>query len=138
VRRVWRERWRKLRNLTTAEFRQQANAICSKSHRQLRSLGSPQSLEDLKAFVEDGLPIQEEGLKALKALNPPDELASDWNRFLALAEKDLSTGHELNDALNDGDGQRAQDAVAELGSLNRQRTAAARALNLTGCVNPQF
>jgi hypothetical protein len=58
----------------------------------------------LRDFVDDAVPIQEQALKASRELNPPDELASDWNRFLELAEKDLSATQDLNQALKEGDG----------------------------------
>ena len=125
-------------NLTAAEFRQQASAIRSQAYGELRSLGSPQSPEALRTFVEKALPIQEEALERNRALNPPDELAADWNRVLEVAENDFRTTQELNDALNEGDLQRAQDALAELGSLNQQGISALRALDLTACINPMF
>jgi hypothetical protein len=141
--RLWRREYQSTGTgpkLTAQEFRQQAGAICAKGYGQLKKIGpgtSP-SFGELRLFVDRAIPIQEETLKAERALNPPDELASDWQRLLELAGQDLNESQKLRDALDDADAQKAQDAVAKLGSLQEQEIGVVQALESPGCINPKF
>lgn len=68
--------------LSAAEYREQANAICAKANDDLRALPAPQSPDELTDYVDDARPIIEEAVSDLEDLEPPDELqraADRWN-----------------------------------------------------------
>jgi hypothetical protein len=46
--------------------------------------------------------------------------------------------YTLQDALHDGDFERAQDGIAEVGSLNEQQIGAVQTLGIPECIQPQF
>jgi hypothetical protein len=123
------------KTLTEGELRQQADGICKEAIRQIRALELPRSDEEIRAFTDQVLPIEEEANRALQALQPPDELAADWQRFIALIDKDLGTFRDARNALHDNDVPRAGRLFAKLASASKEEVAAARALGIEGCVS---
>jgi hypothetical protein len=57
--------------LTPEELRQQAAGICKKAFSQMTALELPRSDEEIRAFFDQVLPIEEEANRALQALRPP-------------------------------------------------------------------
>src|SRR5688500_187455 len=96
--------------LTADEFREQAYAICSEYEGRLDELGTPQSLDEVQQYVDDAVPILEEGTAELGDLQPPDELEEDWNRAMEINREQLENVQALQQAVEDGD----QAEIAEL------------------------
>ena len=96
--------------LTADEFREQADAICAEYEGRLDELGTPQSLDEVQQYVDDAVPILEEGTAELGDLQPPDELEEDWNRAMEINREQLETVQALQQAVEDGD----QAEIAEL------------------------
>jgi hypothetical protein len=119
--------------LTPDEFRQQADAVCAKFEAKLNDLGSPSSLDDLADFVDKAVPIIEEGNNELQNLKPPDELADDWNKAMAIQDKNLELTHDLQDAIHANDDAKVQDIVAELDASDAESTRIARSIGLENC-----
>src|SRR5215204_2916289 len=76
-------------SMTADEFRQQADAVCKQYEDKLNELGSPSSLDDLGNFVDEAVPIIEEGNNKLAELEPPDDLSGDWGRAMELQDENL-------------------------------------------------
>ncbi|HEY3070265.1 MAG TPA: hypothetical protein VGJ34_08110 [Gaiellaceae bacterium] len=120
-------------SLTPAEFRQQADAICAEFEGKLNDLGSPSSVDELAEFVDKAVPIIEEGNDRLQALEPPDELADDWNKAMALQDKNLDLTHDLQDAIHASDDAKMQELVAKLDASDAESTRLARKIGLENC-----
>jgi hypothetical protein len=120
-------------SLTPAEFRQQADAICAKFEGKLSDLGSPSSLDDLAEFVDKAVPIIEEGNNELQKLEPPDEFADDWNKAMAIQDKNLKVTNDLQDAIHANDDAKVQELVAKLDAGDAESTRLARNLGLENC-----
>jgi hypothetical protein len=67
--------------------------------------------------------------------DPPDELAADWQRFIALIDKDAGTFRDALNALHDNDVPRAGRLFAELASASEEEVTASRALGIEACVS---
>jgi hypothetical protein len=119
--------------LSEEEFRQQADAICADFEGRLDALEPPASADDLQRFVQEAIPIIEEGNAQLNALNPPEEFEARWNRAMEINDANLATVRELRDAIEQGDNARAQELFQEVGSEEEEANRIARELGLENC-----
>jgi hypothetical protein len=120
-------------SLSAEEFRQQADAICKDYEGRINDLGSPNSLDELPAFVDKVIPIIEEGNGKLADLQPPDELAEDWDRAMELQNENLDVAHDLQDAIHDKDTARVQEDLTKLNATDQQSNEIARKIGLEDC-----
>jgi hypothetical protein len=120
-------------SLSADEFRQQADAICKDYEGKIKDLGSPNSLDELPAFVDKVIPIIEEGNGKLADLQPPDELAEDWDRAMELQNENLDVAHDLQDAIHDQDTARVQEDLTKLNATDQQSNEIARKIGLEDC-----
>jgi hypothetical protein len=119
--------------LSADEFRQQADAICAEYEGKIDDLGSPSSLDELPDFVDKVIPIIEEGNGKLANLQPPDELADDWNSAMELQDQNLDVAHDLQDAIHDKDTAKVQELLTELNETDAQSNEIARKIGLDEC-----
>jgi hypothetical protein len=115
------------------EFRQQADAICAKYESKIEALPAPTSLDDLQGFVDEVIPLIEQGNAELGDLEPPEELADDWGRALELQEENLQKARELQGAIRDKDDARVQQLFTELGETEDESNRIARSIGLEKC-----
>lgn len=119
--------------LTADEFRQQADGICAEFEGRLNELGTPESLEDLQGYVDDAVPILEEGTNRLDELQPPEELEEDWNRAMEINREQLENVRGLQDAVADGDQARVTELLQESDDARDESNQLAADLGLTEC-----
>ena len=119
--------------LTADEFRQQADGICAEFEGRLNELGTPESLEDLQGYVDDAVPILEEGTNRLDELQPPAELEEDWNRAMEINREQLENVRGLQDAVADGDQARVTELLQESDDARDESNQLAADLGLTEC-----
>jgi hypothetical protein len=119
--------------LTADQFRQQADAICKQYEEKINALGSPNSLADLGDFVDKAVPIIEEGNDKLAALQPPEELADDWNRAMDLQDQNLGVAKDLQQAIHEKDATKVQELLAKLDETDAQSNQIARNMGLEEC-----
>jgi hypothetical protein len=75
--------------LTAAEWRTQADAICSEAKTKLDALEAPTANGEIVPFLNDGLAITRERITAFEKLTPPAELA-DASREAVRLQKDTN------------------------------------------------
>jgi hypothetical protein len=119
--------------LTADEFRQQADAIGGEFEGRLDELGTPESLDDLQGYVDDAVPIPEEGTNRLDELQPPDELEEDWNRAMEVNREQLDNVREVQDAVADGDQARVAELLQQSDEAREESNQLAADLGLTEC-----
>jgi hypothetical protein len=119
--------------LTADEFRQQADSICRQYEDKIKALGSPSSLSDLGGYVDQVIPIIEEGNGKLANLQPPTELADDWDRAMALQNQNLSVARDLRQAIHDQDTAEAQQLIQKLDETDAKSNEIARGIGLEEC-----
>jgi hypothetical protein len=120
-------------SLSADEFRQQADALCKEFEQKLDDLGTPSSADELGSFVDNAIPIIEDGNDALAELEPPEELAADWDRALELQKQNLEVARDLQDAIHDNDLTKVQELVTKLDETDAESTALARKIGLEEC-----
>jgi hypothetical protein len=119
--------------LTAEEFRQQADAICAEFEGKLDAVAQPSSPEDLERFVDEAVPIIEEGTQKLNDLEPPEEFRDEWTRVVEINEENLDTIKAVQTALDDGDVAEAQRLIQEAGGNEEEADRLARDIGLTKC-----
>jgi hypothetical protein len=81
------------KGLSKEEYIARADKICTSAATRIRALGTPQSPDQFPAFAAKTEPIVRDGLRRLRALAPPSEIAGHVNRFLADVEKAAALVH---------------------------------------------
>ena len=119
--------------LTADEFRQQADAICADYEGRLDELGTPQSLEDVQRYVDDAVPILEEGTDELDDLQPPDELEEDWNRAMEINREQLENVQALQQAVEKGDQAEIAELLQQADEARQESDELATQLGLEQC-----
>lgn len=119
--------------LTAAEFRQQADAICAEFEGKLDAIEEPSSPEDLKRFVDEAVPVIEDGTEQLADLEPPEEFRDEWTRVTEINEENLDTIKAVQAALEDDDVEEAQRLLQEAGGTEEEADRLAREIGLTEC-----
>ena len=119
--------------LTAEEFRQQADAICAEFETKLNAVEQPTSPDDLKRFVDDAVPIIEDGTQELNDLDPPEEFQDEWTRVVEINEENLETIRDVQTALEEDDVEEAQRLIQESGGNEEEADRLAREIGLTKC-----
>jgi hypothetical protein len=119
--------------LSAEEFRQQADAICAEFEGKLDAVQPPSSPDDIERFVNEAVPIIEEGTNELQALDPPDEFQDEWDRVVEINDENLETIRAVRTALQDNDLTEAQRLMQEAGGNEEEADRLAREIGLTKC-----
>jgi hypothetical protein len=119
--------------LSEEEFRSQANAICADFNEKLNAVPAPESPEDIPEFVDRGIPLVEQGLAELRALNPPEELQEDYDAMLDEIAKQIPAGRALGEAAADEDPAAVQEAIAEGNRASQASDRLATQLGIEEC-----
>jgi hypothetical protein len=121
--------------LSQAEFREQANAVCAKYEEQIDELAVPSSVEQIPAYVEKAAPLVEQELDELKSLEPPDEDRETYDQMIAEEEKTLTAGRELSEAAQEKDDVALERALDAGNVASEKADQHAEALGLNDCVD---
>ena len=119
--------------LTRAEFVQRGNAICKKYDDRTDALTEPKTVKDIPAFVDRATRELDAGLRELRALDPPEDLQPDLDRFVSFGEDTKALAGELKSAAAANDEQALAAASQRGDNLERRSDAVARRLGLDQC-----
>jgi hypothetical protein len=120
--------------LSAAEFRKQADAICSDTIGQVEALGEqPTTSEGFLDYSKEALPILSEGHRRLRQLVPPGELKETWDRGLALNDQIDQDFQDIQDALEQGDLSKASQIASDIQAKDAETGRVAREVGLTEC-----
>ena len=130
--------------LSNAELVEQANRICGEYDRRIEDiqaqyrgritgLGDEESLDAIAEFAGESRSAVADGLEELRALQPPEELESRYDRWLTTGEQTLERIDELEQAAAAGDREEVAKLVARADEQERESDRLAKELGLTGC-----
>jgi hypothetical protein len=119
--------------LSAEEFRQQADAICEDFEGRLDDVEAPSSPDDIQRFVNEAVPIIEDGTGELNSLDPPAEFQDEWDRITEINEENLDTIRAVRDALDNDDLEEATRLMQEAGGNEEEADRLAREIGLTKC-----
>lgn len=101
--------------LTREELIEEADATCAEFDRRVEEVEEPESLEDIEGYLQEIRPIVEEGTDELDALEPPEELADEYDDWIAATRSAVDRFDELEEAAASGDEQRIQEVFQDVG-----------------------
>ena len=119
--------------LSPEEFRQEADRICAEFEGRLNDVEPPSSPDDIQRFVNEAVPIIEDGTEQLNSLEPPSEFQDEWDRITEINDENLDTIRAVRDALENEDLEEATRLMEEAGSSEAEADKLARDLGLTKC-----
>ena len=119
--------------LSKAEFQSQANAICAKYEKQLKAVGTPTSIEEIPDLVEQALAILNKEIDEIAALNPPEDLQSDFDKMIAASNKTKAAADDLSAAAKSGDQAAVQQALEDGNAASKEADQLAAGLGLSEC-----
>jgi len=119
--------------LSKEEFQTQANAICAKYDEQLKAIGSPTSIDEIPDLVDQALEILNKEIDEVSALNPPEELQSDFDAMIAATDRTKAAAADLSEAAKAGDQAAVQKALEEGNAASKEADDLAANLGLQDC-----
>jgi hypothetical protein len=119
--------------LSKAEFQSQANAICAKYEKQLKALGTPSSIEEIPDLVEQALAVLNKEIDEIAALNPPEDLQSDFDKMIAASNETKAAADDLSAAAKSGDQAAVQQALEDGNAASKEADQLAAGLGLSEC-----
>ena len=119
--------------LSAEEFRKQADAICAEFEAKLDAVEPPASADDIERFVNEAVPIIEEGTNELNSLQPPEEFEDEWTRVEEINEENLGTIRAVQTAYEEGDLEQARRLLQDAGRNEEEADRLAREIGLTKC-----
>ena len=119
--------------LTREEFVEQATAACARVEERVDALGEPQSLAEVETLGRELRGALGDGLEELRELEPPEELAGPFERYLATGDDVLEQLDRLAEAASAGDRAAVERAAAAGDELGRQAAELAAAAGIPGC-----
>jgi transcriptional regulator with PAS, ATPase and Fis domain len=119
--------------LSKEEFQSQANAICDKYQKQLDQLKTPTNLEEIPDLVDQALAILNKEVDEISALNPPQELQSQFDQLIAASDKTKEAADDLSAAAKSGDQAAVQKALEQGNAASKQADVLAGELGLDSC-----
>jgi hypothetical protein len=122
--------------LSKEEYVRAADAICAEYERRLAELRDAETINELARLADQAIPIAREGVRRLRALRPPEELAARVRAWLERNEENVRTIERLRDAARAGDETLVQE-LASAGADNEAKAdQLARELGLRDCAQP--
>ena len=119
--------------LSKEEFQTQANAICAKYQKQIDAIGAPSSLDEIPDLISQILPILNKEIDEISALDPPEELQSDFDKMLAATDRTKAAADDLSEAAKAGDQAGVQQALEEGNAASKEADDLAANLGLQDC-----
>ena len=119
--------------LSKTEFQSQANAICAKYQKQLDALKTPTNLDEIPDLVDQALAILNKEVAEIAALNPPEDLQTQFDAMIAASDKTKQAADDLSAAAKASDQAGVQKALDEGNAASNQADQIAGQLGLDSC-----
>jgi hypothetical protein len=119
--------------LTREELIEEADATCAEFDQQIEDVPEPESLDDIERYVQEIRPIVEEGTDELDALEPPEDLADEYDEWIEATRSGVDRFDELEEAAASGDEQRIQEVFEDVGTGGEEADRLAEEIGFQEC-----
>jgi hypothetical protein len=99
--------------LSKSELVAKGDAICKRVNTRMAKEPAPKTTADLEGLAKKTVEISDPAIKDMEALEPPDELADDFGKFVASLKKQRDLTKQIGDAAADGDTAKIQQVGTE-------------------------
>lgn len=115
------------------DFVAEADPICARVTSAVKEIPEPQSAEEIVPFLEETIPLVEDGLDDLRDVEPPEEDQDTFDEWIDILEQQNDKAEEALAAAQAGDQATFEAAFAELDELNAEGNDLAADLGLDDC-----
>jgi hypothetical protein len=120
------------------QFRAQANALCADFGAKIRMIPPPLEEDDeWGAIAADIGDLLETGVNELRLLEPPEELAEDYGRWLNLKERSLGATRDLQRGGTMHSDALIEESLTALEENEAEADALAEELGLDDCASSE-
>ena len=91
------------KTLSYSDFSNKANDICKTANEKSQGANITDDLAADVKVLDEQIPNVESALADFKKLNPPDELKSDFDKFISISEQQLANAKKARDEAKAGD-----------------------------------
>lgn len=118
-----------------AEFTEQANELCRSANAKIAALPEPSDVDGLKAYIDRMKSLTSASVDRFAQLDPPAELRSDVEAYVANGRRVVALADRLADATLSGDQDALQELQAEGDRLDADSDERAANMGLTDCAD---
>jgi hypothetical protein len=118
------------------QFVQRADAVCLRYAQRIGGIPPPQTfLRDFAVYMRRAVPLARQQNRELRALTPPDDVAEDYQRMLALLDEQLNLARIAGEEAYAGREARAQAAFQQSLAPASEAAQIASRLGFTTCAS---
>jgi hypothetical protein len=99
--------------LSKGELVAKGDAICARVNKQVAKEPDPKTAEDLERLANRTVEISDPAIKEIEALEPPGELESDFDKFVASLKRQRDLTEKIGGAAAEGDTAEVQKIGAQ-------------------------
>jgi hypothetical protein len=99
--------------LSKAELVKKGDAICKRVNDQVAKQQEPTNADDLAKLAKETVKISDPAIDDMDALEPPDELEKDFDKFVASLKQQRDLTKQIGDAAAKGDTVKIQQIANE-------------------------
>ena len=99
--------------LSKAELVEKGDAICKRVNDKVAKQQEPTNAADLAKLAKETVKISDPAIDDMDALEPPDELEQDFDKFVASLRKQRDLTKQIGDAAAKGDTVKIQQIATE-------------------------
>jgi hypothetical protein len=119
------------------QFAQRADAVCLRYAQRIGGIPRPQTfLRDFAVYMRRAVPLARQQNQELRALTPPDDVAEDYRRMLALLDEQLDLARIAGQEAYAGREARAQAAFQQSLAPASEAAQIASRIGFTTCASP--
>jgi hypothetical protein len=117
----------------SASFVSDVEAICIEVNRKIGRLGTPRNDRQLAAISARAVALVEGAARQMRAVEPPQDVASDYDRFVTLVEEQGAAFDDVRAETLEGDIEAVRNALARSDEANREQDLIAESIGLRAC-----
>ena len=106
--------------LSKKELVAKGDAICKRVNTRMAKEPDPKTAADLERLAKRTVAISDPAIKDMEALEPPSELESDFENFLASLKRQRNRTKKIGEAAAEGDTAKVQQIGADAQSAQQE------------------
>jgi hypothetical protein len=119
--------------LSKSEFDAKASSICDTYQKKINDVPQPKDIKDIPGYIDNVLPIVEEGTSKLGDLKPPADMQAKVDAWMTIQRAQVDQARRLKAAAEKGDLAKVTNIANEADASNKRGNELAREIGATSC-----
>ena len=119
--------------LSKSEFDAKASSICDTYQKKINDVPQPKDIKDIPGYIDNVLPIVEEGTSKLGDLKPPADIQAKVDAWMTIQSAQVDQARRLKAAAEKGDLAKVTNIANEADASNKRGNELAREIGATSC-----